>query len=103
MQGYVTMETGFPKSLDSLLFSNKRCVTEESMANIPQKSIKTELDDSSKYKDAEMYTLINSNYNKAPGSEGLPAEVFKIGGTSFAERLEDLAFEITLLNPYIKR
>nr|KAI8747196.1 craniofacial development protein 2-like [Biomphalaria glabrata] len=73
----------------SMLFGDKRHVSEESLANVSQKTIREELDD--RPTSEEIETAISKlKKHKAPGSDGLPAEIFQMRGVALAERLTDL-------------
>ncbi|KAI8767205.1 hypothetical protein BgiBS90_029353 [Biomphalaria glabrata] len=73
----------------SMLFGDKRYASEESLENVPQKTITENLDDppSSKKNETAISKLKN---HKAPGSDRLPAEIFKMCGVAITERLTDL-------------
>ncbi|KAI8775677.1 RNA-directed DNA polymerase from mobile element jockey, partial [Biomphalaria glabrata] len=72
-----------------MLFGDKRHVSEESLANVPQKTIREELDDRPSSEELRQQFL-SSKKHKAPGSEGLPAEIFKMSFVVLTERLTDL-------------
>ncbi|KAI8783094.1 hypothetical protein BgiBS90_016581 [Biomphalaria glabrata] len=73
----------------SLLFGDKRHVLEESLANVFHEIMSEELDDPTTFE--EVGTAIHKlKKHKAPGSDGLPAEIFKMSGVALTERLTDL-------------
>ncbi|KAI8798798.1 craniofacial development protein 2 [Biomphalaria glabrata] len=71
----------------SMLFGDKRHVLEKSLANVPQKTIKEKLDDRPTFEEFE--TAI-SKLKKKKKTDGLPAEIFKMGFVVLTERLTDL-------------
>ena len=71
------------------LFGDKRQVQEESIAKIPQQEVRTELDHPPTQQEVKA-AIAKLNCHKAPGVDGIPAEVYKLGGACLCERLTDL-------------
>ncbi|CAH1276013.1 Hypp9384 [Branchiostoma lanceolatum] len=71
------------------LFGDRRQVQEESIMRIPQHEVRVELDNTPTQE--EVKTAISKlKCHKAPGVDGIPAEVYKVGGDSLLERLTGL-------------
>nr|KAI8754881.1 RNA-directed DNA polymerase from mobile element jockey-like [Biomphalaria glabrata] len=70
----------------SMLFGDKRHLLEESLANVPEKNMREKLGDRPTSKEIET-AISKLKKHKAPGSDGLPAEIFKMGGVALNERL----------------
>ncbi|KAI8772934.1 hypothetical protein BgiMline_015463 [Biomphalaria glabrata] len=64
-----------------MLFGDKRHVSEESLANVPQKTMREEFDDPPTSEEIET-AISKLKKHKAPGSDGVPAEIFKMGGVT---------------------
>ncbi|KAK6982875.1 hypothetical protein BgiMline_018284 [Biomphalaria glabrata] len=84
----------------SILFGDKNHVSKESLANVPQKTMREELDDPPTFEEIET-AISKLKKHKASGSDGLPAEIFKMGGVALTERITDL-FALCW-DPYTKR
>ncbi|KAI8796122.1 RNA-directed DNA polymerase from mobile element jockey [Biomphalaria glabrata] len=72
-----------------MLFGDKRHVLEESLAIVPQKTTREEHDDTPTFEDIET-AISKLEKHKAPGSDGLSAEIFKMGGVALTERLGEV-------------
>ncbi|CAH1266354.1 Hypp3340 [Branchiostoma lanceolatum] len=71
------------------LFGDRRQVQEESIMRIPQHEVRVELDNTPTQE--EVKTAISKlKCHKAPGVDGIPAEVYKVGGDALLERLTGL-------------
>ncbi|KAI8499112.1 hypothetical protein Bbelb_228760 [Branchiostoma belcheri] len=71
------------------LFGDRRQVLEESIMRIPQHEVRTELDNTPTQEEVEA-AISKLKCHKAPGVDGVPAEVYKLGGASLLERLTGL-------------
>ena len=71
------------------LFGEERLVAEASIDNIPQQEVKMNLDNPPTHE--EITSAISKlKRHKAPGIDGIPAEVYKHGGDLLTEKLRDL-------------
>ncbi|XP_035672024.1 uncharacterized protein LOC118413014 [Branchiostoma floridae] len=71
------------------LFGDKRRVEDESIRKIPQHEVRTELDNPPTQEEVKK-AISKLKCHKAPGVDGIPAEVYKLGGDALLERLTGL-------------
>ena len=71
------------------LFGDTRSVEDASLYSIQQLPVKHELDEPPSF-DEDQTAVRKTNSHKAPGMDGLPAEVYKYGGDQVLEKLTSL-------------
>ena len=71
------------------LFSDTRSVEDASLEGIQQLPVKHELDEPPSFDEVQT-AVRKTNSHKAPGIDGLPAEVYKYGGDQLLEKLTSL-------------
>ena len=71
------------------LFSDTRSVEDASLDSIQQLPVKHELDEPPSFDEVQT-AVRKTNSHKAPGIDGLPAEVYKYGGDQLLEKLTSL-------------
>ncbi|KAK4326942.1 hypothetical protein Pmani_002546 [Petrolisthes manimaculis] len=81
------------------LFADKRQVQEGSISRIPQHAERVELDEPPTQEEVKV-AIAKLKCHKAPGVDGLPAEVYKIGGSTLLVKLTEL-FKLVCLASYL--